>query len=82
MPKVILTEQARQLDRLYNFIKGMSAVKGVSQTRMALYLGYSQQNYSQKLRRRSLSLADFVEIMSVLDVDITEILRKEISERK
>lgn len=82
MPRVILTEQARQLDKLYNFIKALSAVKGISQTKMASYLGFCQQNYSKKIRHRTLSLADFVEIMNVLDIDITEILRKEISERE
>ena len=70
MPKVFITQEQRQLEHIYNYIKAQCHIKKISQAHMASELGITQQAYSYKLRSKTLSLEDFVVIMNILGKDV------------
>ena len=72
MPRVVLTEESRQIDRLYRFIEGERQIKKIRQQAIADALGVSHQAVSKMLRERTLKLDQFVQIMNLLGKDITE----------
>ena len=57
-------------DNLYNFILTESHARRLPQKRIAGRLGMSQQNYSNKLRQRRLTVAEAVEVLSMLDAEL------------
>lgn len=74
MPKGFVTQEQKQLDHIYKFIKGMSAVKGLTQTDIANALSIKQPTYSYKFRNKTLSLEDFVIIMNVLGRNVEDLI--------
>ncbi len=70
MPKVFITQEQRQLEHIYNYIKAQCHIKKISQAHIASELGITQQAYSYKLRSKTLSLEDFVVIMNILGKDV------------
>jgi transcriptional regulator with XRE-family HTH domain len=70
MPKVFITQEQRQLEHIYNYIKAQCHIKKISQALIASELGITQQAYSYKLRSKTLSLEDFVVIMNILGKDV------------
>ena len=72
MPRVYLTKEDAQLNKIYNFIIGTCYSRRIPQRSLADELGISQQAYAYKIKHRSFSLSDFVTIMNVLGKDVTE----------
>lgn len=72
MPRVNLTKEDRQLNKIYNFILGTCYTQRIPQRVLADELGISQQAYAYKIKHRSFSLSDFVTIMNFLGKDVTE----------
>jgi hypothetical protein len=70
MPKVFITQEQRQLEHIYNYIKAQCHIKKISQALIASELWITQQAYSYKLRSKTLSLEDFVVIMNILGKDV------------
>ena len=77
MPKVFITQEQRQLEHIYNYIKAQCHIKKISQALIASELGITQQAYSYKLRSKTLSLEDFVVIMNILGKNIEAIMKGE-----
>lgn len=72
MPRVYLTKEDAQLNKIYNFIIGTCYSRRIPQRVLADELGISQQAYAYKIKHRTFSLSDFVTIMNVLGKDVTE----------
>lgn len=67
MPKVAITKEQEQLNRIYNDIHGQMFRKGITQRRIAQELGITQQAVSIKLKHQTLSLLDYVTIKNILE---------------
>jgi predicted transcriptional regulator len=72
MPRVLLTEEERQLNRLYNFILGECFKQKIRQKDIGEELCITQSAVSYKFNDRTLSLSDFVKIMNLLGKDVTK----------
>ena len=75
MPKVYMSEQDRLYAKLISWIYGEMKVRGITQRAMAYEMGISQAALSQKLKNRSISFADFLTIVRVLEPDTKELDR-------
>ena len=73
MPKVFLTYSERLSERFTAWIYGQMKVKGLNQTQLAEKMGMSQQRLNYKLRSRSFSYRDFLNLIDILNPDISEI---------
>lgn len=72
MPRVFLTEEERQLNKIYNFIIGECFKQKIRQKDIGEELFVSQAAVSHKFNDRTLTLEDFVKIMNLLGKDITK----------
>lgn len=77
MPKVFITQEQRQLEHIYNYIKAQCHINKISQAHIASELGITQQAYSYKLKTKSLTLKDFVVILNILGKNIEAIMKGE-----
>ena len=75
MPRVQITKEQWQIDRIYDFIIGQKAKLRITQNTLAKILGISQQSFSYKLLNRSFSLEEVLTLLNFFDVEITDCLR-------
>ena len=72
MPKVFITEEKRQLNKIFRYIRGEAAMQGITQKSIAEELGITRQAVSYMFRNQSMSLEAFVKIMNLLGKDAAE----------
>lgn len=77
MPKVCLTKEQRQLNKIYRFIRGEADMQGINQKEIAEALNVTQQAVSYMLKNQSMSLEAFVTIMNLLGKDATECINSD-----
>lgn len=77
MPKVFLTEEQRQLNRIYRYILGEISMQGIRQKDIAEELGITRQAVSYMFKQKSMSLESFVKIMNLLGKDAAECISSE-----
>ena len=70
MAKVQLTEEARQLDRLYNDTEIQCKKQKLRQKHIAAELDIAQGSVSYLIRNRKLSLEQFVKIQLLLGNEV------------
>ena len=71
MAKVTLTEEARQLDRLYDDLEIQCKKKKLRQKHIAAELEIEQGSVSYLIRNRKLSLKQFVQIQLLLGNEVS-----------
>lgn len=72
MPKVFITEEQRQLNKIYRYILGEISMQGIKQKDIAEELGITRQAVSYMFKQKSMSLEAFVKIMNLLGKDAAE----------
>lgn len=75
MPRVYLSDNDRLTERLVSWTYGEMKCRKISQKTMASEMGISQAALSQKLKNRSISFADFLTIVRMLEPDAKELDR-------
>jgi predicted XRE-type DNA-binding protein len=70
MAKAILTEEERQLDRLYDDLEIQCKKKKLRQKHIAAELGIEQGSVSYLIRNRKLSLRQFIQIQLLLGNEV------------
>lgn len=75
MPKVHITKIDRQKDRIVAYVISELQVRGLRQQDLANYMGISQQALSNKLRRKSFSFENYVQIVNFFGADDYELRR-------
>lgn len=71
MPKVFITEEQRQLNKIYRYLLGEISMQGIKQKDIAAELGITRQAVSYMFKEKSMSLETFVKIMNILGKDAT-----------
>lgn len=74
MPKVFLSENERLRERFTAWIYGQMKVKGLNQTQLAEKMGLSQQRLNYKLRKRTFTYSDFLNLIDILNPESSEVL--------
>ena len=75
MPRVHITKTDRQKDRIVAYVISELKVRGLRQQDLANYMGISQQALSNKLRRKSFSFENYVQIVNFFGADDYELRR-------
>ena len=75
MAKAILTEEARQLDRLYDDLEIQCKKQKLRQKHIAAELGIEQGSVSYLIRNRKLSLEQYVTIQMLLGREVVTNVR-------
>ena len=74
MPRVFITKEQQQNNRLAMLIYGTMKVKRITQTTMARQLQISQQAFSKKLKNAQFTFLELVEVFEILGIPDKEIL--------
>lgn len=72
MPKVFITEEQRQLNKIYRYLLGEISMQGIKQKDIAEELGITRQAVSYMFKQKSMTLETFVKIMVLLGKDAGE----------
>jgi len=70
MPRVYITKEDEQLNKIYRFILGECSMQGIKQKDIAEVLDVTQQAVSVMLRKRTLSLEQMLKVMNLLGKDL------------
>lgn len=71
--KIYITRTRRKLDRIADHIIGKMRRKKITQAQLGDRIGLSQQVLSKRLRTGKLTMADFLEIIEVLEDEREEV---------
>ena len=75
MPRVYLSETERLTERFTAWVYGQMKVRKISQRVLASEMDISQPALTKKLKNRSFSFIDFLNIVRVLEPDSEELIR-------
>lgn len=79
MPKVYITQEQRDREKLKKVIRGRMSYRGIKQKEVADQLHTTQQNISHKLNNGNITLMEFISLHRIIgftDTDINELLGK------
>ena len=74
MPRVYITRQSEQNNKLVMLIYGKMRLQRITQRVMASKLGISQPAFAAKLKKAQFTFADLITIFETLDMRDEEIL--------
>ena len=74
MPRVAVNKYRYIVNDLYAYLIGQMKVKGYTQERLGEELGLTQQVISSKLRKQQLTTLELIQIIDILEIDVTRII--------
>lgn len=74
MPRVAVNKYRYIVNDLYAYLIGQMKVKGYTQERLGEELGLTQQVISSKLRKQQLTTLELIQVIDILDLDVTRII--------
>jgi CRISPR/Cas system CSM-associated protein Csm2 small subunit len=72
MPKVFITEEQRQLNKIFRYIRGEAAIQGIKNKDIAEALDITPPAVTYMFKNQSMSLEAFVKVMNLLGKDAAE----------